>query len=68
MRCSSESVTRRKSADRGCSPVDDEYRDRMTNYNDSGGKPHVTTAEVQFDARDVLAGHYDHVPIRVLNP
>ena len=66
MRCSSESVTRRKSADRGGRPVDDEYRDRMTNYNDSGGKPHVTTAEVQFDARDVLAGHYDHVPIRVI--
>ena len=39
----------------------------MTNYNDSGGKPHVTTAEVQFDARDRLAGAYDHIPLRVLD-
>jgi len=65
MRCSPESVTRRKSADRGCSPVDGEYRDCMTDYNVSGDNDPATTG-AEFDARDRLAGAYDHIPLRVL--
>jgi hypothetical protein len=35
--------------------------------NDAGGqKSHHTTAEVSLDARDVLAGRYDHIPLRVI--
>jgi len=35
--------------------------------NDVGGqKSHHTTAEVSLDARDVLAGRYDHIPLRVI--
>ena len=35
--------------------------------NDAGGqKPHHTTADVSLDARDVLAGRYDHIPLRVI--
>jgi hypothetical protein len=34
--------------------------------NDVGGqKPHHRTADVSLDARDVLAGAYDHIPLRV---
>jgi len=34
--------------------------------NDVGGeKSHHTTADVSLDARDVLAGRYDHIPLRV---
>jgi len=36
--------------------------------NDVGGqKSHHTTAEVSLDARDVLAGRYDHIPLRVID-
>ena len=65
MRCSSESVTRRKNADRGGRPVDDEYRDRMTEYDTSGDNDPATTG-AEFDARDRLAGQYDHIPLRVI--
>ena len=64
MRCSSTLATRKTPI--GVAAPSTTYRDCMTTYNDSGGKPLVTTADVQFDARDVLAGHYDHVPIRVI--
>ena len=35
--------------------------------NDAGGqKCHHRTADVSLDARDVLAGAYDHIPLRVI--
>jgi len=35
--------------------------------NDAGGqKPHHRP-EVSLDARDVLAGRYDHIPLRVID-
>ena len=65
MRCSSTLATRKTPI--GVAAPSTTYRDCMSDYNDSGGKPHVTTAEVQFDARDRLAGAYDHIPLRVLD-
>jgi len=36
--------------------------------NDAGGqKSHHRTADVSLDARDVLAGAYDHIPLRVIH-
>lgn len=38
----------------------------MNRYADVRDKPHHTTADVSIDARDVLAGAYDHIPLEVL--
>jgi len=37
----------------------------MTDYNVSGDNDPATTG-AEFDARDRLAGAYDHIPLRVL--
>jgi len=66
MRCSPESVTRRKSADRGGRPVDGEYRDSMID-NETRGDNDPATTGAEFDARDRLAGAYDHIPLRVID-
>lgn len=38
----------------------------MTDDVPSGQKPRCLTADVSLDARDVLAGKYDHIPLEVL--
>ena len=64
MRCSSTLATRKTPI--GVAAPSTTYRDCMSDYNDSGGKPLVTTG-AEFDARDRLAGQYDHIPLRVID-
>jgi len=64
MRCSSHSAVRKRPHG-GASPATGAAIPMQR--NDAGGqKCHHRTADVSLDARDVLAGRYDHIPLRVI--
>ena len=64
MRCSSTLATRKTPI--GVAAPSTTYRDCMTDYNVSGDNDPATTG-AEFDARDRLAGQYDHIPLRVID-
>jgi len=64
MRCSSHSAVRKRP--HGVAPPATGAAEPMQRNDVGGQKPHHTTADVSLDARDVLAGRYDHIPLRVI--
>ena len=66
MRCSPEPTTTREQSAGACTSLTGGTATTMIDNDRSGDKPRCPAAEVSLDARDVLAGRYDHIPLRVI--
>jgi len=66
MRCSPEPTTLREQSAGAATPPTVGTAATMIDNDRSGDNTRYPAAEVSIDARDVLAGRYDHIPLRVI--
>ena len=67
MRCSPEPTTLREQSAGAWTPPTVGTAATMIDNDRSEDKARCSAAEVSIDARDVLAGRYDHIPLRVID-